>query len=278
MDPWFIPSSSSDLDLPIPLHALPPIDAIFVTHHHWDHVNLETLLKLDKTIPIYVPRQSILKSLIPKTTQLLKSLGFESVQSLNHGDGIDFEGGGRIEAAPFYGEDPTQLEYGANTYVLRHHEKAALVHVDSGTTLSGDSMVTQGVCEQLVAAHGPLNPVFATRRQERGTMLEHAWEYLLQPVSSWVQPTENCCNDAAFLAGLTEATQSQHLVLYSEGGADYYPIGTDFLRGSEANATDAAFEFGWDTLEQIRTSLGEKSALHCSKPGEIFQIGEGVVS
>ena len=202
IDPWFIPGSASDETPPIELSSLPTIDAIFLTHHHWDHVNLETLLKLNKSIPIYVPKQSTLKPLVPKTMALLKALGFETVRVLSHGDGVDFGKGGRVTAAPFFGEDPTQVEYGANTYVLIQDEQAALVHVDSGTNLQGESMVTSGDCAQLVSQFGPLNPIFATRRQERGTMVEHTWEYLLQTTKAWVAPTENCCNTAEFLANL----------------------------------------------------------------------------
>ena len=276
IDPWILPGSREDATPPIRWSDLPPLDAVLFTHHHWDHVNLETLLKLDKRVPVYVPSQSRAAPLVPMTAQLLRSLGFESVRTLHHDETVEFPGGGRVIAAPFYGEDPTGIGYGANTYILVHQGRAALVHVDSGTNLAGESMVSTGVASRLTEAHGPLSPVLATRRQERGTMVEHTWEYLLQPVAKWVEPTENCCNDAAFLGALAASCRASEMVLYSEGGADYYPIGTDFLRGPTPRPTDAALEYGWDTLEQITERVEAAGArIRCAAPGQVFVIGGG---
>jgi hypothetical protein len=68
------------------------------------------------------------------------------------------------------------------------------------------------------------------------------------------------------------------LVLYSEGGADYYPFGTDFLRGTQDRAADAAIQLGWDSLEAISASLTEVGAdTHLATPGQVFQIGGGLI-
>lgn len=274
VDPWFIPGSDSDLEQPPAASNLPPLEGIFFTHHHWDHVHSETLLKMDKTVPVYVPEQEEGPA-VPKVARMLVGLGFEKVMILPHGARIEVGDGGYVAAAPFHGEDPTLLGYGANTYVLGHGGKAAWVHVDSSPDRDGRSSVSEGVAAALVEAHGPLSPVFATRRQERGTMIEYDWTFLLRPIEEWVQPTENCATGAAFLADLAEASQASTVVLYSEGGAAWYPELTDFLRRGPATAMDRIYEDGWDSLDAITEAIAAKGAQTVlSDPRQVFTIGE----
>lgn len=273
-DPWFPPASVTDRVRPPSCAELPPLAGIFITHHHWDHVNLETLLKLRKDIPIYVPRQPTGSVLAPRTAQLLAQIGFEQMRELGHDEQVTVGQGGTITAVPFFGEDPTRLHFGANCYVLTHGEHSALVHVDSGTDSEGRSLISSGIAESLVARFGPLSPLLATRRQERGMMIEHTWEFLLQPAQNWVRATENCCNDAAFLAALTTACKSRQLVLYSEGGADFYPASTDFLRRPGSPSRMAPHEYLWDSLETITQAVEKAGAtLHLSNPYHAFRIG-----
>ena len=279
IDPWFPPASAAD-QLPPPTCAqLPPLAGIFLTHHHWDHVNLETLLKLRKDIPIYIPKQPEGSLLCPRTEQLLQHIGFENVRVLSHDESVPCGQGGAIVAAPFFGEDPTRLHYGANCYVLVHASQAALVHVDSSVDIDGRSLVTSGIAQALVQRFGPLSPLLATRRQERGMMIEHTWEFLLMPAPLWVKPTENCCNDASFLAALTTACQARNLVLYSEGGADFYPASTDFLRRPSSLRRMAPHEYLWDSLDVIKSAVATSgAALHLSNPYQRFRIGSDAVS
>lgn len=157
VDPWFPPASAADASPPPALIALPPLAGVFITHHHWDHVHSDTLLRLDKTIPVYIPRQDPGRALSPRTEELLRYLGFRAVQQLEHGAAIPVGDGGEVVATPFFGEDPTQIGYRGNCYVLRHGGAAALVHVDSGTDLDGHSMLDTGVAAALVAQFGALD-------------------------------------------------------------------------------------------------------------------------
>ncbi|MGC3959895.1 MAG: MBL fold metallo-hydrolase [Verrucomicrobiota bacterium] len=179
IDPWLPPASRSDVLPPPAPAALPPLAGILITHHHWDHVHLETLLKLDKEVPVHIPRQPEGLTLTPRTDLLLRYLGFQRVIPLGHGEQLRFGATGVVVAAPFYGEDPVGLGYGGNCYLLCQDGRAALVHVDSGTDSVGRSLVTTGEARQLVMHHGPLSPIFATRRQRKGT---HDRTYLRVPV------------------------------------------------------------------------------------------------
>jgi hypothetical protein len=64
-------------------------------------------------------------------------------------------------------------------------------------------------------------------------------------------------------------------VLYSEGGADWYPDGTDFLRRRTQSAAAEAHQYGWDDLETIRRAVASAGAeVHLASPGDRFFIGD----
>ena len=109
-------------------------------------------------------------------------------------------------------------------------------------------------------------------------MVEHDWSFLLAPSDTWVRPTENCDNDAAFLGRLAGATGGQ-LVLYSEGGAEWYPDATDFLRpGAEAAANDAVQMYLWDDMAAIEAAVAGASntrGVAISLPFDVWTIGGG---
>lgn len=276
IDPWLPPSSRADGPPPPAVAELPALAAIVITHHHWDHVHAETLLQLDKRVPIYVPAPDRTRPLVVETERLLRYLGFSDVRALNVGDEIELGDSGRIVAAPFHGEDPTRLGYRGLCYVLVHDGAAALVHVDSGPDASGTSMVSSGDAERLAKAHGPLSPVFATRRQERGTMVEHPWEFLLAPPDAWPRPTENCDTGSAFLADLAARCGASCLALYSEGGAPWYPAWTNFLRPGAANAGAEPYEYLWEPLDEIVAAVRARGTdVQLSQPYDRYRIGGG---
>lgn len=269
VDPWLPPGSATDAVLPPAVADLPAVDAVFFTHHHWDHVNVETLLRLDKRVPVYVPAPRS-APLVPKLERFLRAFGFADVRSLATGAEVALGEGGRVVACPFYGEDPMRLGFAGATYALVHDGRAAFVHVDSATDALGGSLVGDGTLDRLRERFGAISPVFATRRQERTAQVEHGWEFVLRPADEWPRPAENCDNGAAFLAALRHRAGGD-LVLYSEGGAPWYPAGTDFLRRGPATAMDACRELGWDDLDAVRGASGAVLAA----PYDRFRVGGG---
>ena len=272
-DPWLIPASSADpVAPPRPIDLGRP-DAIFFTHHHWDHVELGSLLELDKDVPVFVPAQPAEHSFAPRTAALLRAVGFTQVHALAPGDQVPL-GDGRLIALPFYGEDPTRTGFAGSCYLLESPAGRALIHVDSGTDAAGRSLVSTGELAAVRDRLGPIHTVFATRRQERALMVEHGWHFLLRPADEWLRPTENCDNDADFLASLVTAAGARQLVLYSEGGADWYPDGTDFLRGSTPRALDTARTWLWEDLATIQEKTAAAGAtVQLSAPYDRFPLG-----
>lgn len=275
IDPWLPAAAAGDAPPPPGVGDLPPLAGIFLTHHHPDHLHIETLLQLDKRIPIYLPAQDRSRAVVPQSERLLRYLGFADVHALGHGDEIALGDGGRVIAAPFHGEDPTAIDYVGNCYLLAHAGAAGLVHADSSVDRRGDSLWSTGTLAALRERFGPMSPVFATRRQERRTMIDYTWEGLLQPAPSWVAPTDNCVTGADRLAALCEHARTRALVLYSEGGASWYPGGTNFLSGDRPAASEP-YQLGWDSLEQIfdrMESMGVDTIV--SKPYQRYTLGAG---
>jgi L-ascorbate metabolism protein UlaG (beta-lactamase superfamily) len=96
-----------------------PLSAISLTHSHWDHCDLATLLHADKRTPIVIPRVHRPTAFNPPMVPALKALGFSDIRELDVWQTITI---GDIEmvAVPFHGEqDEPDAEIDHYTYVFR---------------------------------------------------------------------------------------------------------------------------------------------------------------
>lgn len=113
------------------LHELPPIDAVFVTHAHADHLSFNSLAGLPKGLPIFAP---------PAIARWLRRLGYSSAHDLGPGDELE-HGGVTIRAAEAthkgyrYGVD--RWRGAANMYLF--DTKIASCFFAGDTALSPDS-------------------------------------------------------------------------------------------------------------------------------------------
>ena len=73
-----------------PRRQLSGIDAVLVSHLHWDHLDVPSLRDLGPRVPVYVPAGS---------GSWMTSAGFEHVQEVGAGDVVEI-GGVRIETVP----------------------------------------------------------------------------------------------------------------------------------------------------------------------------------
>src|SRR5204863_479236 len=127
------------------------------------------------------------------------------------GEAVDVGDGGRVQAAPFHGEDPTRIGWAGVTFILHHEDAAALVLVDSGA--EGDDRL------------GTFATVFATRRQEMGSMIEHTFERALLPEGIPEEKRSTCMHcpliegdDPVFSPSTKCCTYTPDLPSYSVGG------------------------------------------------------------
>jgi hypothetical protein len=68
------------------LQAMPPVDAVLLTHEHEDHFDIPSLHRLDRAIPVFLSSRS---SVAARRT--LRSMGFR-VGSLRAGEALDLDG------------------------------------------------------------------------------------------------------------------------------------------------------------------------------------------
>jgi L-ascorbate metabolism protein UlaG (beta-lactamase superfamily) len=85
------------------VHELPPIDLMLVSHAHFDHLDIPTLSKLSKRIPVITATHN---------ADLLHDLGYRDVRELNWGDSAD-AGPLRVTAVPV-------AHWGARTFLDNH--------------------------------------------------------------------------------------------------------------------------------------------------------------
>lgn len=250
--PWFAESSVPSLwGLLIPKPA-----AIFLTHDHDDHVDPRTLLHFSKDTPIIVPSRRNRRKLFYDYLSLLRELGFGRVIELAHGEQWSFNGGA-VHAAPFYGEDPCDLEMPRNCYLINDRKHNVLVHADSGPTNSGRSALKDGVIQQLVQKHGPIPLVLASQQQ----LLEirtHAAHAALSPPGKWLDVGENGYLTNAYLADVCGAAQAKLFVSYATGGADWYPDHLSFMFSRRNPARTALLTAHWEPAENLKELLSRQ--------------------
>jgi L-ascorbate metabolism protein UlaG (beta-lactamase superfamily) len=95
------------------------LNAICCTHAHWDHCDIETLLRFDQRIPIIIPRVHQATAFNPPIAPVLRRLGFHDVREL---DPWETQQLGDVEMilVPFHGEqDEPGAEIDHYTYVFR---------------------------------------------------------------------------------------------------------------------------------------------------------------
>jgi L-ascorbate metabolism protein UlaG (beta-lactamase superfamily) len=128
------------------------LDAICCTHSHWDHCNPETLLRLDKDVPILVPKVSRPSALNPPMVSLLQRLGFSDIREVKIWEPVTV-GDIEIVPAPFHGEpDEPGAEIDHYTYVLKAPGMTVYGGVDSYRDKWGDM---QPVLERVECEYSP---------------------------------------------------------------------------------------------------------------------------
>jgi L-ascorbate metabolism protein UlaG (beta-lactamase superfamily) len=114
------------------------LDAICCTHSHWDHCNPETLIRLDKDVPILIPEVARPSALNPPMVSMLKRLGFTDIREVKIWEPVRV-GDIEIVPAPFHGEpDEPGAEIDHYTYVLKAPRMTVYGGVDSYRDKWGD--------------------------------------------------------------------------------------------------------------------------------------------
>jgi L-ascorbate metabolism protein UlaG (beta-lactamase superfamily) len=123
-----------------------PLDGVFLSHSHWDHCNLQTLVLLDKKTPIHIPALRCASAFNPPIEPMLRLLGFSDIREVRHWEAVRC---GDIEVipTPFFGEaDEPGEEIDHFTYVICAAGTAIYGAVDSYRDAFGEMT---GVLEEI---------------------------------------------------------------------------------------------------------------------------------
>jgi len=148
----------------VDLAAFPPIDAVVVTHEHPDHVNLPTLLRLDRSIPIHLPARAS-----TAVRGLLAELGFRW-HPMRSGDVISV---GDLEIHPYHCNDITLDEWDVTPLVIRDRagegSLATLIDAPEADAFACFAVERAGRVGLWVLSHNRMDlfPTRAGARQER---------------------------------------------------------------------------------------------------------------
>lgn len=123
----------------IALEALPPLDALLLTHAHADHLSFETLDRLAPTPPLYAP---------PAVAAWLRTRGYEGARGLAPGSSVAV-GGVQVHAAAAthvgsrYGVD--RWRGAANMYLLDSGDVTCFFAGDTALTPATSRLVHERV-------------------------------------------------------------------------------------------------------------------------------------
>lgn len=122
--------------------------AIFITHNHWDHCNLSTLVRMNRETPFYVPKVRSESGHNPSIKNFLTSLGFENVFEVENWKTIKI---GKISLTPipFYGEwFGPKSRFDAFCFVVEIDKMKYLGLVDSDRNDDGDMNDVLGIVKK----------------------------------------------------------------------------------------------------------------------------------
>jgi L-ascorbate metabolism protein UlaG (beta-lactamase superfamily) len=204
-------------------------DAILVTHSHQDHFHVDSLLRLGKDTPIFVPVVPRESALAVDMMYRLKELGFSHVRPLGWYEETRI-GDFRIITLPLYGEQPTTeavpspatRNFG-NNYVIEVEGRRYALIADAGRDHLGD---VRSLAVAAVERYGPVDVLFGGYRSFSLYPIQYALtsvpQYLLfTPPSLW-GARQQIMNDAHALLDTAERWRARYVVPYADGGAPWY--------------------------------------------------------
>jgi L-ascorbate metabolism protein UlaG (beta-lactamase superfamily) len=133
------------------------VSAVLITHAHWDHAHLPTLLRFRRDIPIFVPKVTKETYYNPALAPLLRSLGFTDVREVTLWK-PERIGDATFTPIPFFGEwfGPGS-SFDAFCYLLEVNGVRYLGTVDSERSELGNM---DRVFEEVRERIGPVDCVF----------------------------------------------------------------------------------------------------------------------
>jgi len=129
VDPAIYRTEKGDLD-PAAFQLLADTEAVLISHHHWDHLNPSTLVRIRRDKPIFVPRCHEPSFANPPMAHYLRRLGFTNVTEVSPWERRSF-GDITVTFAPFYGEPfGLRSRFDGFTYLIEANGQVLYSSVD----------------------------------------------------------------------------------------------------------------------------------------------------
>jgi L-ascorbate metabolism protein UlaG (beta-lactamase superfamily) len=165
-----------------PFEIASHVDAVLVSHCHWDHLSLQTVLRIPRTTKMIVPRTPTPALVNPPIATYLRALGFSDVDEVGDWDTRTI-GDVEVTFVPFFGE-PFGLasRFDAFTYLVRASGKTIYGSLDACHDEAGDM---NPVIERIAKEHRVDVFLFGSSNQQhdpiyRGANMRHYSNELLR--------------------------------------------------------------------------------------------------
>ncbi|MEH1830136.1 MAG: hypothetical protein V7L22_33165 [Nostoc sp.] len=144
------------------------VDAILISHSHYDHWHCPTLMMFDRGTPIVVPKVPRGSITCDDMQARISSLGFKQVIAVDWNSEPIQIGDMEVYVLPFYGEQPLvpgydqpkypELRNWGNTYLIRYEDYSSWCLVDSGMEPAA-SMIE--VAQQVTQRFGSVDQIIS---------------------------------------------------------------------------------------------------------------------
>lgn len=213
---------------PISYDRLRPCTVV-VTHSHLDHFHVDSLLRLGRDTPIFVPEVERESALAVDMTYRLGELGFTDVHTLRWHETVTV-GDFTVTALPFYGEQPTteavlhpEVRNMGNSYLIEGDGRRYAFIADSGRDRLGD---VRQMATEAFERSGPIDVLFGGFRSWSLYPIQYATSsvpqfLLFTPPALWTT-RQQIMNDQHALLDTAERWHARYVVPYANGGAPWY--------------------------------------------------------